>query len=69
MQKLLRFDPLKRISFPEIFKHPWFLGEMTLDESSIDIKENASEKEDVCNLKFTNLFFRKMSKKLSISDY
>jgi serine/threonine protein kinase len=71
IQKLLQFEPVKRITFPEIFKHPWFTGEITSlsDETSVDIRNPNTDKEDVTVFRPGNLFLKKMPRKISAQDY
>jgi hypothetical protein len=71
IQKLLQFEPTKRVSFPEIFKHPWFTGEInpTTDDNMVEIREPKTDKEDVTIFRPSNLFLRKMPKKISSQDY
>ena len=71
IERLLEFEPYKRITIPEILQHPWFTRSKAYpsDDELIEIKDNESEKPDVNILQLGNLFLKRMPLFISKEDY
>jgi serine/threonine protein kinase len=71
IERLLEFEPYKRITIPEIMQHPWFTRNKAYpaDEDLIEINDEESEKPDVNVLQLGNLFLKRMPLFISKEDY